>query len=511
VNTSFAQRQQALSEQIGQVREKIGGLQSQLHAIDRELDGMSGQRQQFQWLGEACDALNKLNEIGAASAFWGEELNGYDPNKRLAEVSHSVGVFRAKLDEIETGRLRLLTEINSAQDQLYDLNESLEEVREAEESAKWDFVITREERTMPFRPMVMPWTKQGEDQRRFRRVLLACLLLLLMFGTLPHFWTLPVVDKTKVEIPERLAKMIEKKVPPKPVEKKKEEPKKEEEKKEEKKEEKPKPAAPKPAAAPKPKKTKAHYGAFGGLMDDSEEEDEEETTPEAEEAEEAEEEVEEEVGEEEAEGETGEFGIDITAYSLDEFVPDEVVKMVKSAVKEYFGSGDLNEVRYYVSETSKIEDGLFNFHWVYGSLHLALDEPTQVRDKWLDALPALAEGADNEKLDSRAWFLGILQIAKSAYDMVMDYPNYLELAAKLVNALLSKNALTLDQLTHEELVKSLDLLGNDKKLHKFFASIATTQKYTGEQLAQLTAAAAKAMGVEEEEVKTTLTALGVNY
>ena len=252
MNTSFAQRQQALSEQIGQVREKIGGLQSQLHAIDRELDGMSGQRQQFQWLGEACDALNKLNEIGAASAFWGEELNGYDPNKRLAEVSHSVGVFRAKLDEVESGRLRLLTEINAAQDQLYDLNESLEEVREAEESAKWDFVITREERTMPFRPMVMPWTKQGEDQRRFRRVLLACLLLLLMFGTLPHFWTLPVVDKTKVEIPERLAKMIEKKVPPKPVEKKKEEPKKEEEKKEEKKEEpqKPKEEVVKPTPTP---------------------------------------------------------------------------------------------------------------------------------------------------------------------------------------------------------------------------------------------------------------------
>ena len=210
--------------------------------------------------------------------------------------------------------------------------------------------------------------------------------------------------------------------------------------------------------------------------------------------------------------EADDFGeIDITADSLDEYVPYEVFKTVKSAVKEYFGSGDLSEVRYYVSETSKMADGLFNFHWVYGSLHLALDEPTQVRDKWLDALPALAEGANHEKLDSRAWFLGILQIAKSAYDMVMDYPNYLELAAKLVNALLSKNALTLDQLTHEEVIKSLDLCGNDNELQRFFASIAITQKYAGEQLAQLTAAAAKAMSVEEEEVKTTLGALGVQY
>lgn len=240
MNTSFAQRQQALSEQIGQAREKIGGLESQLHAIDRELDGLSGQRQQFQWLGEACEALNQLNEAGVASLFWGDELNGFDPDKRLAEVSHSVGVFRAKLDEIETGRTRVLADLGARQDELYELNEALEEVREAEENAKWDFVITREERTLPFRPMVMPWTKQGEDQRRFRRVLLACLLFMLVFGTVPHFWTLPVVDKTKIEIPERLAKMVEKKVPPKPVEKKKEDPKKEEEKKDEPKKEEPK-------------------------------------------------------------------------------------------------------------------------------------------------------------------------------------------------------------------------------------------------------------------------------
>lgn len=245
MNTSFAQRQQDLLDQIAQAREKVAGLEGELREVDNELNGLSGQRQQFQLLGEACDALNGLHEIGSASLFWGEQLNGFDPQQRLDQVSRLVAAFRERLSVIEARRERLLADIDTHQYQLDDLDDMLDEEREAEENAKYDFVIEREERQREFRPMVMPWTGSEDDRRRFRKVLLVSLLFMLVFGGVPQFWTLPEVDKTKIEVPERLAKMVEKKVPPKPVEKvkevKKDETKKDETKKDETKKEPPKP------------------------------------------------------------------------------------------------------------------------------------------------------------------------------------------------------------------------------------------------------------------------------
>jgi hypothetical protein len=252
VNTSFAQRQQVLLEQIALVREKIGGLEANLRETDQELDGLSAQRPPFQLLGDACDALNKLDEIGSASLFWGEQLNGFDPARRLGEVSASVAEFRQRLAGVEQARERLLADIDARQDELDDLDYALDEVREAEESAKYDFVIERDETTRPFRAMVMPWTTEEEDRRRFRKTLAVALLLMLVIGGVPMVWTLPKIDKANIEVPERLAKMVEKKVQPKPVEKVKEA-KKEDVKKDEPKKEEPKKPVEAKAEPPKPK------------------------------------------------------------------------------------------------------------------------------------------------------------------------------------------------------------------------------------------------------------------
>ena len=244
MNTSFEQRQQVLLGQIGQFREKIAGLEADLHRVDSELDGLSGQRQQYQLLGDVCDSLNQLSELGAASLFWGEQLNGFDPDERLRLVGQDVADFREKIARIEGARQSLVDDLDSQRFQVDELIDALEEAREAEENAKYDFVIEREERKREFRPMVMPWNLQEDDRRRLRKVLLICLLFMFLFGGVPMFWTLPKVDKTKIEVPEHLAKLVEKKVPPKPVEKpkevKKDEPKKDEPKEEKKEEVKPK-------------------------------------------------------------------------------------------------------------------------------------------------------------------------------------------------------------------------------------------------------------------------------
>ncbi len=110
--------------------------------------------------------------------------------------------------------------------------------------------------------MVMPWSTQGEDERRFRRILLILALIALVFLTIAARWKLPPRDRNKtVAIPQRMVELVKKKqqLPPpepKPVVQK---PEKKEEKPVEKKEE-PKVEKPKvkkeepvpPPEAPKP-------------------------------------------------------------------------------------------------------------------------------------------------------------------------------------------------------------------------------------------------------------------
>jgi len=101
--------------------------------------------------------------------------------------------------------------------------------------------VQRETRPLSYRPMAMPWSHQGDDERRFRKILITLMTLALGFAALAPFIKLPPLDKNKMEpIPERIVELIKKKqaLPPepKPVEKKDE---KKGEKPTEKKEEKP--------------------------------------------------------------------------------------------------------------------------------------------------------------------------------------------------------------------------------------------------------------------------------
>lgn len=96
--------------------------------------------------------------------------------------------------------------------------------------------VQRETRPLSYRPMAMPWSHQGDDERRFRKILITLMTLALGFAALAPFIKLPPLDKNKAEpIPERIVELIKKKQAPppepKPVEKKGEKP---SEKKEEK-------------------------------------------------------------------------------------------------------------------------------------------------------------------------------------------------------------------------------------------------------------------------------------
>ena len=276
MNTSLAQRQQDLIDQLKGEEQALSDLQDRLHKVETELTEKAPQRQKFQLLGVICESLDQLHEMGAASLFWGDGVSEEEHEEKIARTREVAEGFNSELSALDAAQASLHEEIAHRQGYINELNFHLAEVTEELENSKFDFVVVRDpDDDKLFAAGLLPWSKTEEDRRRQRKAILVSLVLMFLIGGVPLFWELPPPDPNReIEIPERLAKLVKQKAKPKPVEKKREEPQK---KDDEPKKEEPKVAKdePKPEEIKKARKTAetkgvlAHSDMFADLMDDS--------------------------------------------------------------------------------------------------------------------------------------------------------------------------------------------------------------------------------------------------
>lgn len=220
MNTSISQRVQSIEEQISKVNEKIVDLENQARTLDGEIANHLNQGQQYKLLGDICSSLDQLKEIGASDLFWDSETTGYDPEKQLQRVRSIVSEFDQKISIIEQSRSVLQAQIKQESARIYLLNDQLDELHEVEEKLKSEYSLERIANEIPFQPMVMPWTKQGEDEKRYRKILLIVMFLAIFFGWLVPLLKSPVDKTQEAVVPERIAQLVKKKQEPKPAEQK---------------------------------------------------------------------------------------------------------------------------------------------------------------------------------------------------------------------------------------------------------------------------------------------------
>ena len=221
VNTStFQQEQQALEAQIRKARDNIAGLEDQVRGVDRELEGLFEHRQKFQLLTQVCKSLDTLDSLGAGSLFWGEQTATPEVKDRVERARAQAAQFNEKIAGIEQNRAALTARIEDEYLNIdkweYDLAVSIEK----EERKKSEFLVEREISELPYRPVVMPWDPEGEDAKRFRKIIFLALLLSITLGGGTAFWKLPPREKyVAIEVPERLVKMVKNEPPPAPPKK----------------------------------------------------------------------------------------------------------------------------------------------------------------------------------------------------------------------------------------------------------------------------------------------------
>lgn len=216
-SNNTTQRQQDINRKIDETQDAIVQNQQAQQAIDDELNALLAERHNYMLLGEISDRLDQLNKEGGAQLFWGDDYDHSSASQITQRARNKIISYDSRVAELKQQQDAGQEDIECLAACVHVLNEENMQLEEVAEEHNNDFVIEREMAPMPYRPMVMPWTRQGEDEKRFRRILLICLFLSVLLGYLVPFWEIPIPDRNEpVKIPERMAQLIVEKKPPPP-------------------------------------------------------------------------------------------------------------------------------------------------------------------------------------------------------------------------------------------------------------------------------------------------------
>jgi hypothetical protein len=215
VNTSILAEELAhLSTNIEHIQGRHDALQSELRSVEKEIEAFSADIQRFDALRDVLNALGKLGELNAGELFWEGVANPQGAAKHLERVKNRIALFDGDIKGILEKRTSLEGQIRQCLNELDILSEEVRDAYAREERREEEYVIEREFVEAPNRSMTMPWKRDSESEKRFRRLLLFAFLFYIVFGTVVGLWKLPPLKPPVVAVvPERLVSMIRKEPP----------------------------------------------------------------------------------------------------------------------------------------------------------------------------------------------------------------------------------------------------------------------------------------------------------
>jgi hypothetical protein len=213
-----AQDQQTVMAHLAQMREKVAALVGDLRAVDAELDSLATERKQHRVLHDVCASLDQLSALGAANLFWGDSATVEMGEGQVRRVRSRVELFEKRISGLEERRQGVLGQINELQNHAGLLEDELFEAQEEEERRRNEWIVEREIESLHSRPLVMPWTRGGEDDRRFRKSLGIALTICLLFALLVPFIRFPSHPAQEEKPDDRVVMMLEQHPQPRPPE-----------------------------------------------------------------------------------------------------------------------------------------------------------------------------------------------------------------------------------------------------------------------------------------------------
>jgi hypothetical protein len=216
-DAAVSPEQRQLLNELSRARTRLAALARDLRSTENELESLKPQRKQHQFAVDACKALEKLAEMGGADVFWGEGQGAHGA-EHIQGVRTRIDQFDARIKDIEQREGELLKQLSRQSDLIDAIEHALFEVQDEEDRLKYEWEIEREISEVP-RKLVMPWTRDGDDDKRFRRSAGIALLLAITFSVILPYIPLPaLVSADGTVVPERVVRLLmeERPAPPTP-------------------------------------------------------------------------------------------------------------------------------------------------------------------------------------------------------------------------------------------------------------------------------------------------------
>ncbi len=206
---SDQQNRDAIAAELAQARLVLDALANDLRAIDSELESYATEREQHRVLIDLCASLDKLGELGAAALFWGEGIDESANADHVRRVRTRIDQFNERMGEIEGRRSALVQHINQQQGYAGLMEDVLFEALEEEERRKQEWIIEREISKLPAYRASLPWTRGGEEDKRFRKSVATALLVCVIFAIVVPFIPLPErILNPEAEVPKRVVQLL---------------------------------------------------------------------------------------------------------------------------------------------------------------------------------------------------------------------------------------------------------------------------------------------------------------
>lgn len=216
MSSQLSDEELLLRQQTEESRRVLEELEGELHAAESVLEELGERNQQYDIVTQICQSLEALDDLGASNLFW------TDLESRESHLAHAHGqieAFHQAVAKAENHRESIVARIAEQNDTLDQLHYELRDIIAKNESIKNAWLVERDPDEPPVRPSIMPWSRGYEEDERFRRSLgisvFASILLAVLVGSI----TLPIKDHSTVDdLPERVAKLVRKEIPPPPPE-----------------------------------------------------------------------------------------------------------------------------------------------------------------------------------------------------------------------------------------------------------------------------------------------------
>jgi hypothetical protein len=217
---------QALAAQLAEAQETLDRLTRDLRAVDSELEELSTERRQHQLVREACAALEQLAEVGGAPLFWGAQAGSTGAAEQLLRARALVEGFEKRIGEIEDRRHEVLEAVLRQQEDTDWIEGDVLDAEEEERRILHEWIVEREVNELPPRVLVMPWSRRGEEDYRFRKSLGTAMAITLLFAFVIPQIEIPIFEPElkPIDVSDRVAKLLMK---PKPLPERAPEPKQE--------------------------------------------------------------------------------------------------------------------------------------------------------------------------------------------------------------------------------------------------------------------------------------------